>query len=195
MSRLDDELKIAFKRKQPSTDFAARVLERINEPPPAKKNWRQSLARFFEPPKLNWVAVGVAASLLLAIGAASYRMLYQGAVEEGATVATSVSAPETGGADANKADANKVEVVAAPVMPYQAATKPIIKTRNVAVRGAKNPARLAGLRKDPPVSPEAEAAKERVIFALQIVGSTLSDAQKEIQEDGPKSKPEPLHNR
>jgi hypothetical protein len=190
MSRLDDELKVAFRRKQPSIDFAARVLERINEPPAPKKNWRQVLARFFEPPKLRWVAIGVAASLLVAIATGGYRLLQQEPVEKSTPFASTIPAPETG-----VSGANKNEVVPAPVMPGKKPHRQIIKKREVAAGGVKNRANLAGLRKEPPVSPEAEAAKERVLFALQIVGSTLSDAQKVIQEDSPKSKPEPLHNR
>jgi hypothetical protein len=190
MSRLDDELKVAFRRKEPSMDFVARVLERINEVPAPKKNWWQTLARFFEPPKLRWVAIGVAASLLFVIATGGYRLLRHEPVEEGTEVASTDHQPETGGADTNKD-----ESVVASVAPDKNAPKQITKKRDVAARSARNQARLAGLRKEPPVSREAEAAKERVLFALQIAGSTLSDAQKMIQEDSQKSKPEPLHNR
>src|SRR4051812_31734123 len=112
MSRLDDELKVAFRRKEPSMDFAARVLERINEAPAPKKNWWQSLARFFEPPKLRWVAIGVAASLLVVIATGGYRLLQQEPAEESAKVASTDPLPETGGTGTNKD-----ESVAAPVTP------------------------------------------------------------------------------
>ena len=190
MSRLDDELKIAFRRKEPSMDFAARVLERINEAPAPKKNWWQLLARFFEPPRLRWVAIGVAACLLVVIATGSYRLLQHKQVEESQPLAATGAPPE-----ASATGTNKDESVAAPVTPESHAPKQIVKRRAAVAASARNQARLAGLRKVPPVSPEAEAAKEQVLFALQIAGSTLSDAQKVIQEDSQKSKPEPLHNR
>ena len=45
----------------------------------------------------------------------------------------------------------------------------------------------------PQVSPEAEAAKEKVLFALQIATNTLNDAQRAIQYDT--NNPEPERNR
>jgi hypothetical protein len=208
MSRLDDELKIAFERKQPSIDFAARVLERINETPAPKRSWWQTLAELFQPPKLRWVAIGVAASLLVAIGVAQYHRLHETPVEERARIAQTDAASETGNAGAKKdeiVDANdKADALddAAPnniekneqrrtVAPSR---RRVIK-RDAAPGSAMNQARLARATKDQPVSAEAEAAKERVLFALQIVGSTLSDAQRVIQEDSQKSKPEPSNNR
>jgi hypothetical protein len=207
MSRLDDELRVAFRRSEPSMDFAARVLERINERPAPKKSWWQKLAELFEMPKVRWVAIGVAACLLVAISLAGYRRLNEKPVNDGASVASAIEAPETvspeagtGEPDANKTDADKEavaakDVVAAPVLRHEDGPRRNIHRRERAARVAINQSRLARIGKEPPVSPEAEAAKERVLFALQIVGSTLSDAQKVIQEDSPKSKPEPLHNR
>jgi hypothetical protein len=223
MSRLDDELRIAFKREQPSMDFAARVLERINETPAPKRSWWRRLSELFEPPKLRWIAVGVAASLIVAIGVAQYQRLQnqrlqKAAIEEGARMAQTDPASEPGdadtknddtkNADAKKADAGKDEsVAAADTVAAPDSIAKIEQRRTVAPsrhrinRGdaaraqASNRDRLAAAPKEKPVSAEAEAAKERVIFALQIVGSTLGDAQRVIQEDYQKSKPEPLHNR
>ena len=70
MSRLDDELRLAFKRQEPSADFAARVLARIaeaKEPQPAPTFW-QRLRDFFSPVVMRW-AVATAA-LLLAVAVA-----------------------------------------------------------------------------------------------------------------------------
>src|SRR6478672_4448901 len=70
MSRLDDELRVAFKRQEPSADFAARVLARIaeaKEPQPAPTFW-QRLRDFFSPTVMRW-AVATAA-LLLAVAVA-----------------------------------------------------------------------------------------------------------------------------
>jgi hypothetical protein len=207
MSRLDDELRIAFKREQPSMDFAARVLERINETPAPQRNWWRRLAALFEPPKLRWIAVGAAASLLVAIGVAQYQRLQRAAIEESARIARTDSSSGPGAADTKKDEIRKDESVAADTVAApdgldkvehkRAAALPHRRVnRGDATRGpALNQARLAAAPKERAVSAEAEAAKERVLFALQIVGSTLNDAQRMIQEDSQKARPEPLHNR
>ncbi|GEM_PF-1236387 len=66
MSRLDDELRVAFKREEPSADFAARVLARIAEAEnrkPAPTLW-QRFREFFSPAVMPW-AVATAALLLI----------------------------------------------------------------------------------------------------------------------------------
>ena len=77
MSRLDDELRAAFRRVEPSSDFAERVIGRINNPPAAKPGLWQRLKSFLEPPVARWVAVGIATSLLVAIFASQYRQLQE----------------------------------------------------------------------------------------------------------------------
>ena len=45
MSRLDDELRNAFKRQQPPADFTARVLERVaRQPEPRPSLWQRLAA-------------------------------------------------------------------------------------------------------------------------------------------------------
>lgn len=204
MSRLDDELKIAFKRKQPSIDLAARVLERINEAPAPKRSWRQALAALFGTPHLRWVAIGVAASLLVATGIVEYRRLQPTPVEErAAPIAQSDPAPEASDTDTKKdQSAGAADIAAAPNIVYKNEQRRTVTPshsriykRDTAARAASSHAALARPPREQPVSAEAEAAKERVLFALQVVGDTLSDAQRVIQEDSRKSRPEPLHNR
>lgn len=203
MSRLDDELRIAFERKQPSPDFAARVLERINEAPAPEKNWLKRLAGLFGPPKLRWVAIGVAASLLVMIGVARYNRLHESPLEQGASLART-----NPGSAPGDAGAKKDESVAAPGVAPTAddagghvqrrsvtAPRRHFNKRDAGRAPALNQPGLAAAPKARPVSAEAEAAKERVLFALQILDSTLADAQRVIQEDTRKARPEPLHNR
>lgn len=64
---LDDELRSALKRQQPSPDFAERVLARVAATP----------GRRASNPWVRWVA-GLAAALILAVGAVEYRQ-YEGA--------------------------------------------------------------------------------------------------------------------
>ena len=94
MSRLDDELRKAFRHEQPSGDFTARLLERIARQPAPKARWWHRLATLLDPPKLRWVAIGVTASLLLAIGAAQYSRMRQVVVNDSGLVAKGGSSPE-----------------------------------------------------------------------------------------------------
>lgn len=81
MSRLDDELKAVLRRREPSEDFAERVLARIalqeSQPPVARTNivagWGErlinSLAGILAPQPMKW-ALGSAVMLLLVLGSA-----------------------------------------------------------------------------------------------------------------------------
>src|SRR5437868_12637212 len=70
MSRLDEELKVAFQRREPSANFAARVLARLDEAPArlAPPSLWQRLASWFAIPAWRFAAAGAMALLLLAIG-------------------------------------------------------------------------------------------------------------------------------
>src|SRR5262245_36915219 len=65
MSRLDDELRLAPQREEPSTDFAERVVRAAAAAPAPKRTWWAGLISLFASPKVRWVAAGVAVSLLL----------------------------------------------------------------------------------------------------------------------------------
>jgi hypothetical protein len=81
MSRLEDELKWALRREQPTADFADRVMARIADLPitqePKKSrersNWRQRLAAIFQPPQMKWAMAGAMAIALLIAGFGVYR--------------------------------------------------------------------------------------------------------------------------
>ena len=75
MSRLDDELKVAFQRQEPSPDFTARVLARINDAPaaPVKPSLWQRLSGLLAMPAWRYAAVGAMAVLLILIGIALLR--------------------------------------------------------------------------------------------------------------------------
>lgn len=85
MNRFEDELRAALRRQEPASDFTGRVLERITQLPAPqtqtreklreKTDWRQRIAKFFQPPQLKWAMVGAMALLLVAaaIGVHRYR--------------------------------------------------------------------------------------------------------------------------
>jgi negative regulator of sigma E activity len=178
MSRLDDELKTALRRQEPSPDFTARLMERINTSPAPRPGFRQRLAAFFDSFDWRWAAIGATAVLLVAIGTAQYRRLHQTAVEPNSEVVALAPTPTA---------PNPVPV-------------PVVKTPKAEQPGINRsgPRRIGthavAIRKEPRPSPEAEAAKERVLFALQVAGATLNDVQRAIRDDGPENKPEPLNN-
>ena len=185
MSRLDDELRKAFRREQPSVDFTARLLERVAQQPAPRASLWQRLAMLLEPPKLRWVAIGVAASLLLAIGAAQYSRLNQPAVSDDGKVAIVVPPPDmvkTPETAVKNPEIKKDEPTA--VSP-NAISKPSLK-RGPRQTGFRSDQRLraALTQQQKELRADGEAAKETLMLALSIASSALSDAQKAVHEDG-----------
>ena len=73
MNRFDDELRLAFRREEPSPDFTDRVLARIaelqkQEKPREKTDWLRKLAGFFQPPQMKWAMAGAVVVVLLIAG-------------------------------------------------------------------------------------------------------------------------------
>src|SRR2546422_97180 len=182
MSRLDDELRNAFRRESPPADFAERLLARVAQQPARQPRWWQKLAMLLDPPKLRWVAIGVTASLLLAIGAAQYSRLHQVVLNDNG-IAKNDPAPEA---------SSKDSVIAERDHPRQDAPIITVKPANHIKRVAPsstNPSanhRLAQARHqvDPELQAEGEAAKEKLMLALFLASSALNDAQKAIHDDG-----------
>lgn len=175
MSRLDDELRKAYRREQPSVDFTARLLERVAQQPAPQPRWWQRLATLLDPPKLRWVAIGVTASLLLAIGAAQYRRLNQVVVDDSGKISGINPAPEASGTSSG-ADKN------------HSLQDPKITTPKPARRNAPSTTnhRLAPARhqEDRELKAEGRAAKEQLMLALSIASAALNDAQKAVHDDG-----------
>src|SRR5690349_1209534 len=105
MSRLDDELKVAFARQEPPPDFAARVLARINEAPAAEARpslW-QRLSGMLAMPAWRYAAVTALAVLLVLVGLALLRSrpTATGGNESSLAVTSGSEAGETAGEKAN----------------------------------------------------------------------------------------------
>lgn len=177
--RLDDELGKAFKREQPATDFTTRVLEQVAlESAPRESFGRKlkRLAMLLDPPKLRWLAIGVTASLLLAIGLMQYSRVKTVSVDE--NVRATATEPAT---DANRKDAGRSLNSASPPAPVINTPSP--RHNNVA---SSTDHRLARARhqQERELRAEGEAAKETLMLALSIASSTLNDAQKAVHDDG-----------
>jgi len=176
--RLDDELRNAFKREPPSADFTMRVLERVSLEPPPRQRWWQRLAMLLEPPNLRWVAIGVTASLLLAIAAVQYRKMQQVAVDTSVQFAkenpSSSAASDKGAVGPGVERASKESVLNKPI--------PIIK--HAAALAPNHRPVSTPLEQKRELRAEGEAAKEKLMLALAIASSALSDAQKAVHDDG-----------
>ncbi|MGA9773771.1 MAG: hypothetical protein WBV94_32370 [Blastocatellia bacterium] len=188
MSRLDDELKIALRRQEPSPDFTARLIERINSSPAPAPGFRQRFAAFFHSLRFGWAAIGATAVILIAIGVGIHQMTVRergriaavNSADTGVELSDGWSGKAPKAAAANQLTSNQL----AAIQPGSKLHEPRrIRANAVAVRREARP------------SPEAEAAKVQVLFALQVAGATLNDVQKAIHYDGPNDKPEPLNNR
>ena len=176
MSRLDDELRNAFKRQQPPADFTARVLERIARQPEPRPSLWQRLAAMVEPPKMRWVAIGVTAALLIAIGAAEYSRLANKVVDDTGKLSQAVPPPE------EKSPAVNATEVGTDITLPNAVVVP--KKHTSALK--RHQLATARVEKAPEMKSEAEAAKDKLMLALSIASSALNDAQKAVHDDGPK---------
>jgi len=179
MSRLDDELRKAFRREQPSADFTQRLLEQVAVQPLPKARWWQRLAMLLELPKLRWVAIGVTASLLLAIGAAQYQRLNRVVTEENNKQATG---PQP--APASPATAGDLDKKNATIPQNSIAARPATIVRHSFKPASRHRALVASTQKVQELKSEGEAAKEKLMFALAIASSALSEAQKAVHDDG-----------
>lgn len=77
MSRLDDELKSMFQRQEPSSDFADRVLARIQVEAQPKETFWQRLISFFQPNAMRWAVAATAILLIAIIGFMQYQRLHK----------------------------------------------------------------------------------------------------------------------
>jgi len=178
MSRLDDELRKAFRREQPSVDFTQRLLERVAMQPLPKARWWQRLSTLLEPPKLRWVAIGVTASLLLAIGAAQYQRLSSVVTQDNQQQARSVEP-----APALPATTENFDKKDAPVQPDLSTAQPPTVVKQSVKATSRHRVVVASNQKMQEKS-EGEAAKEKLMFALAIASSAVNDAQKAVHDDG-----------
>jgi hypothetical protein len=73
MSYLEEDLKMALRRTEPPEGFAKRVLMRAKSPAPPEPSWWERLAVLLRPPRVQWVALSVVASILIPVAGVQYR--------------------------------------------------------------------------------------------------------------------------
>jgi hypothetical protein len=196
MSRLDDELKIAMQRREPSPDFTARLLGRLDERiafEPKETFW-QRLAGSVRYPVFRWAALTAGAVLLIVLGIV--QLSSRRAVQPSdPTVAQ--SGPGSGAhsptppKDPSASDGSTISPSPESGRPDGVNISPPRPRRE----HSGNRVMAANRRRETKPSAEAEAAKEKVLLALQITSETLNDAQRAIAGERTDDRPEPVHNR
>jgi len=109
MNPLDDELKAALARREPSADFTRRVMQRIEtagREKAARRSWWAGFTRAWRVPALRWAASAMAC-VALAAGIVEYRR-YQRVKAEGEMARAQVML-------ALEIASNKLNVALAPV--------------------------------------------------------------------------------
>jgi hypothetical protein len=170
MSRLDDELREAFRRETPSADFTERVLKAVAAAPAPKRSWWDELLSLLATPKVRLVAVGVAVSLLIVLWAVQSQRLRgfgpdkkdswaQAEKQVSPAPDNNETAPKEVAQDGTEKD------VVVPQHPRHRAIKP---------KGQ------ASERQEVAKS-EGEIAKERLMLALHIASASLNEAQRMVK--------------
>ena len=71
MSNLENDLNAALRRVEPPENFTERVLARLNDPV-REPSWWEPLLALLQPPRIQWVALSLLASILIPVGAVQY---------------------------------------------------------------------------------------------------------------------------
>jgi hypothetical protein len=187
MSRLDDELKLAFRREEPSGDFTDKVLARITTaapPRPAAQGWRLlgAVTTAFTFPRLRWAAAGALALILAAIAAVQFFGPGRFGVTPDETPIAEAPLPPAG---SNGSDPEvEREVQPAEELQQQPARQP---------RAKQNPRPKQAGSNDPVTArSEGEIAKEQLMLALHIASTKLNQAQRVVRgEDTSKTEYKP----
>ena len=172
MSRLDDELRQAFRRESPSADFAERVLKAVAAAPAPKRKWWDELLSLLTTPKVRLVAVGIAVSLLIVLWATQSQRL---------------SAPPPDQKTSQAATAEQK----VPAPDRTPAPKETVKPESEKNVVAWQPRRHHRMRNEGQSSEprqvvaksEGEIAKEQLMLALHIAGASLNEAQRMVKAE------------
>ncbi|HMG36242.1 MAG TPA: hypothetical protein VKM94_20055 [Blastocatellia bacterium] len=198
MSRIDEELKLAFRREPAPSGFSDRLMARINQQPDpaahrAERRFWSALVNLFRGSSSRLIAVAATALILLLAGFAGYRVLRQSA-EKRSTIAINEidvntpprpADPKTG-TNQNEPNRPGEQINTSKFPPLKVAAKP---SSGASSKGRRSAAPDTAQRERIGANQaEAQAAKERVLLALHIATSTLVEAQRMVQGDERPSK-------
>jgi hypothetical protein len=171
MRNLEDELRKAFGREEPSVDFTHRVMERVRaQSPQVKTIWWRRFFQAFETP-LGWAAIGAAALLLIVIGLIGYQKSRQSEDQQANAEQQIRPAPEQKQKDIEPPRNDSPEKIAPPAPPRPIKYRPkarISQDRLIALREERR---------------EGLEAKRKLLLALQVTSFTLNEAQRIVRED------------
>ena len=168
MSKLDEELRAALRREEPSAGFAYRALERVRTLPPPKPGWRQSLLTLLRPPKVVWLAAGVAACLLIALGVQGLRGYESARVENNKIVAD----------DATRSA--EPQRVAPPEKQSPQPQQETVKSPGPETIGKRASHHHRNVVRETREEMEARQAMEQLELALYIASTKLNAAQRAV---------------
>ncbi|MEW6128052.1 MAG: hypothetical protein AB1757_13510 [Acidobacteriota bacterium] len=205
MSRLDDELKLMFRREQPSADFTARVMARLAEQAPKPSLW-QRLIGLFQMPVMRWAMAGAAILLVAGIVFVQYQRDRANDVSTGTANVNRPAGSKTdnrnlqgetagGNENGNRGGEQKNDKVFAPP---KIAPKPFAPERRIVAVEHKRKAAPHKVENDLPEGQVAKAhdasqrspnmtmserergeqAKEQLFKALEIASNLLAEARK-----------------
>ena len=170
MSRLDDELRKAFRREIPSDDFTERVLKAAAAAPAPRRKWWDELLSLLSTPKVRLVAVGVAATLLIVLWVTqSQRLSGRGQKSKDSTAEVQpVPTPDdrTPAPKAFVPEATEHKVASGP------RSRPHHRMRHDGQVSERRPEVAKS---------EGEIAKEKLMLALHIAGASLNEAQRMVK--------------
>jgi len=173
MSRLDDELRFAFRREEPAPDFADRVMAQIAARESKRTTVWQRLLAFFQPQPFRWIMAGATAALIVAFGMWLYAQVGKPSVDRPNEMANQEPVPDVAPAPGSEPNIAENHSNVTPEV-----SKPSTPRRRVS-----NRVHTARHEKETVEKTEGEIAKERLMLALRIASAKLNEAQRIVQND------------
>lgn len=164
MNRLEDELRAALKPEAPPPGFAERIIERLGEVPERRRGFVEAVLEALRPPKIRFAALGTVFAIVL-IGLALY---YAGRNIGQVPSSVNQTAEESG----DRTPANPEKAGGAPGRP---ASNDHEKTAVSQVRQVRKAAKSQRAK-------DGEEARERLLLALQIASTTLTEARDAVSQ-------------
>jgi hypothetical protein len=178
MRNLENELRRAFKREEPSPDFTDRVMERIAAPiAPTKPVWWRRFFSIFEAPLIRWAAIGAATLLLIVIGVIGYQKSRHTDDQQAVKQEQTTPAPEQ----------QEQQAVDPPdkAAPPENTASPNggARPRRVVYKPKLRADRILASEKAREEMKEGLEAKRKLLLALQVTSYTLNEAQRIVREE------------
>jgi hypothetical protein len=170
MSRLEDELRVALGRQEPSSDFTDRVMQRVQAQraqPQTKTVWWRKVVEMFEPRPVRWAAVGAVILLLIVLVEIGYQ-------KSRSQETAGTKPPEV----KDQQDVIKPEDAAPQKREEEKrAANPKPAPGKIARR------HLTASRQEREEMRQGEEAKRKLMLALHVTSATLNEAQRIMRDD------------